>query len=131
MKGFFCKSYTQYYKLVFCNKHVEDYIYEKCMWKNNHLIVKEGVFPLHFLERKVVQGSTRMENMRKYVKMKGSDTIYKMDCWISEKCQKIKHPSKGILKIELNNRCILLYAFFFRKFPLLFASNEFQMCQTY
>lgn len=47
MKGFFCKSYTQNYKLVFLNKHVEDCIYEKCMWKNNHLIMKDGESTLH------------------------------------------------------------------------------------
>lgn len=35
--------------------------------------------------------------------MKGPSTICKMDPWISEKCHKIKHPSKGILKIALNN----------------------------
>lgn len=54
------------------------------MWKNNHLIMKDGESTLHILlEKKVVQGSRRgMENMRKYDKMKGLSTVYKMDHWM-------------------------------------------------
>lgn len=53
-----------------------------------------------------------MENKRKYVKMKGPSTIYMMDPCHLREMTKIKHPSKSILKIALNNHHILLYAFF-------------------